>query len=92
LKSSFKPTIVFARCTDTSIRVSAQSISLKPQKYRAKVYVMSPKKTTVYQMQKPIVIDGFSEFTVNVNSAVLLPGNTVHVQLINASGQVVDEI
>jgi hypothetical protein len=58
----------------------------------AKVYVMSPNKTMVFQMQKPITINGFFEFTVNVKSAVLLPGNTVHVQLINASGKVVDEI
>jgi len=92
LKSSFKPTIVFARCTDSTIRVSAQSISLKLQKYTAKVYVISPNKTTVFQMQKPIVINGFVEFTINVKSNVLLQGNVVHVQLVNANGKVMDEI
>jgi hypothetical protein len=92
LKSSFKPTVVFARFTDTSIRVSAQSISLKTQKFTAKVYVMSLNKTMVYQMQKPITINGFSEFTINVKSAVLLPGNTVHVQLTDLAGKVIDEI
>jgi len=92
LKSSFKSTVVFARCTDTSIHVSAQSISLKPQKYRARVYVISPNKTMVFHMQKPITINGFDEFTINVKSAVLLPGNTVHVQLTDAAGKVIDEI
>lgn len=92
LKYSLKPTVVFARSTDTSIRVSAQSMSLKSQKYTAKVYVMSPNKTMVFQMQKPIVINGFVEFTINVKSNVLLQGNLVHVQLVNASGKVVDEI
>jgi beta-mannosidase len=92
LKYSLKPTVVFARCTDTSIRVSAQSISLTPQKYTAKVYVMSPNKTMVFQMLKPIIINGFAEFTINVKSNVLLKGNVVHVQLVNANGILIDEI
>jgi hypothetical protein len=92
LRSSFKPTIVFARCTDSTIRVSAQSISLKTQKMFAKVYVMSPNKTMVFQMQKPITINGFAEFTINVMSDMLLQGNVVHVQLVNANGILIDEI
>jgi hypothetical protein len=92
LKYSLKPTVVFARCTDTSIRVSAQSISLKTQKVLAKVYVLSPNKMRVYQMQKPITINGFAEFTINVKSDMLLQGNVVHVQLVDANGILIDEI
>ena len=92
LKSSFKPTIVFARCTDSTIRVSAQSISLKTQKVLAKVYVMSPNKMRVYQNTKPILITGFTEFTLKLKPALLQVGNTVHVQLTDLSGKIIDEI
>ena len=92
LKSSFKPTIVFARCTDSTIRVSAQSISLKTQKVLAKVYVMSPNKMRVYQNTKPILITGFTEFTLKLKHALLQVGNTVHVQLTDLSGKIIDEI
>lgn len=92
LKYSLKPIVVFARCTDTSIRISAQSISLKTQKFTVKVYIMSPKKIRVYLMQKPITINGFSEFTLKVQPAILKVGNTVHVQLTDLAGKVIDEI
>ena len=92
LKSSFKPTIVFARCTDSTIRVSAQSISLKTQKLLAKVYVLSPNKMKVYQNAKPIALTGFAEFTLKVQPDILKSGNTLHVQLTDLTGKVIDEI